>query len=123
MSTPQSAQEPKPEAPSDIEPVGVIGQIWIEAGRAFSGASRLKVRGLNATQEKDKVSLTLDRELIRILRSEKGPKGLSATVNELLYAALEQAQLRTLVNELETEGGEASQDTYQRILDQWLEEE
>jgi hypothetical protein len=48
---------------------GLIGEIRVEAGPAFSAASRLRVRGLNvlaqaAVPEKEKVSITLDKLLV-----------------------------------------------------------
>lgn len=98
---------------------GTIGPIRIEAGPAFFTKSRMMIRG-SVEQEKGKVSLTLDRALIEALRSSAGPKRLSATVNELLLQAVERAQLRALVEELETEAGPASADAYQKLLGEWF---
>jgi len=101
---------------------GTIGQIRIEAGPAFSAGPRLRVRGLNVEAEKEKVSLTLDRQLVEALRSSAGPKRLSATVNELLMQAVERVQLRALVEALEAEKGPAPAATYQELLDEWFGE-
>ena len=102
---------------------GTTGKIRIEAGPASSARSRLLVRGLNVEAEKEKVSLTLDRDLIDAIRKSAGPKRLSSTVNELLIQAVETAQLRTLVETLEEEEGPASAETYQELLKEWFGDE
>ena len=106
---------------------GLIGEIRIEAGPAFSAATRLRIRGLNvlaqtATPEKEKVSITLDKPLVDEIRAQFGGRALSASINELLYAALAQEHLAELVEEMEQEAGPASPEAYERVLAQWFDE-
>ena len=105
-----------------------IGEIRIEAGPAFSPATRLRVRGLNvlaqvSAQEKEKVSLTLDKPLVDEIRAQFGGRALSTSINELLYAALAQEHLGELVDEMERETGTPSQEAYDRVLAQWFAED
>jgi hypothetical protein len=107
---------------------GLMGEIRIEAGPAFSAATRLRIRGLNAlaqavTPEKEKVSITLDKPLVDEIRAQFGGRALSASINELLYAALVQEHLAELVNDMEQEAGPASPEAYERVLAQWFDEE
>jgi hypothetical protein len=106
---------------------GLIGEIRIEAGPAFSAATRLRIRGLNvlaqtATPEKEKVSITLDKPLVDEIRAQFGGRALSASINELLYAALAHEHLAELVDEMEQEAGPASPEAYERVLEQWFDE-
>src|SRR6266851_3429951 len=106
---------------------GLIGEIRIEAGPAFNAATRLRFRGLNAlaqavTPEKEKVSITLDKPLVDEIRAQFGGRALSASINELLYAALAQEHLAELVDEMEEEAGAASPEAYERVLAQWFAE-
>jgi hypothetical protein len=105
----------------------LIGDIRIEARPAFSPAARLRIRGLNvlaqtATPEKEKVSITLDKPLVDEIRAQFGGRALSASINELLYAALAQVHLAALVDEMEQEAGPASPEAYERVLAQWFDE-
>jgi hypothetical protein len=91
-------------------------------------ATRLRVRGLNvlaeaAVQEKEKVSLTLDRSLVDEIRAQFGGRALSASINELLYAALAQERVVELVDEMEEEAGAPSPEAYERVLAQWFAED
>ncbi len=121
MATEGPARRKKGRA-SDVPVRGVVGEIRIEAGSAFSPRSRLAVRGLNVEvereNEKEKVSLTLDHGLVGELRTLDG--SLSATVNDLLHAAIAQQRLETLLDELEAEAGPAPSDALDRVLEQWL---
>lgn len=118
---------------SEVDPAsrperGPIGEIRIEAGPAFSPATRLRVRGLNvlaqaAAQEKVKVSLTLDKPLVDEIRAQFGGRALSTSINELLYAALAQERLGQLVDEMEQEAGSPSPEAYERVLAQWFVED
>ena len=113
--------------PASVPERGPIGEIRLEAGRAFSAAARLRVRGLNvlgqaALPEKEKVSITLDKPLVDEIRSQFGGRALSASINELLYAALAQERLGELVDEMEDEAGAASPEAYERVLAQWFAE-
>ncbi len=106
---------------------GLMSEIRIEAGPAFSAATRLRIRGLNAlaqavAPEKEKVSITLDKPLVDEIRAQFGGRALSASINELLYAALAQEHLAELVDEMEQEAGPASPEAYERVLAQWFDE-
>jgi len=70
--------------------------------------------------EKEKVSITLDKSLVDEIRAHSEGRALSASINELLYAALAQARLRDLVADMEREAGPASPDSYERVLAQWF---
>ncbi len=116
------ALHPDEVRPEDLPEFGRIGDIRIEASRAFSAQARLSVAGINVRAKRalrSKVSLTLDEPLLEELRSRNAP--LSATVNELLYRALEQDRLRTLVEELQAEAGPATPEAYERVVGQWLD--
>lgn len=123
----ESAQDRREVDPVDLPERGLIGEIRIEAGPAFSPTTRLRVRGLNvlaqaAVQEKEKVSLTLDKHLVEEIRAQFGGRALSASINELLYAALAQERLGELVEEMEQEAGTPSPEAYERVLAQWFAE-
>lgn len=75
------------------------------------------------TQEKEKVSLTLDKPLVDEIRAQFGGRALSTSINELLYAASAQEHLGELVDEMERETGTPSLETYDRVLAQWFAEE
>ena len=71
------------------------------------------VRGVNvavqaAAPEKEKVSITLDKPLVDEIRAQFGGRALSASINDLLYAALAQKRLGLLVDEMEEEAGPPS---------------
>jgi uncharacterized protein (DUF4415 family) len=92
-----------------------------------SAATRLRVRGLNvlaraASHEKEKISITLDKPLVDEIRAHFGGQALSTSINELLYAALAQARLGDLVDEMEQEAGPASPEAYERVLAEWFAE-
>ena len=86
---------------------------------------RRRVRGPNLlplrdAPEKEKVSITLDKALVAEIRAQSGGRSLSASINELLYAALAQERLGELVDDMEQEAGPASPDAYERVLAQWF---
>ncbi|HET9060487.1 MAG TPA: hypothetical protein VFN61_11240 [Acidimicrobiales bacterium] len=56
------------------------------------------------------------------IRAQFGDRALSASINELLYAALAQERLGELVDEMVREAGTPTQDAYDRVLDQWFAE-
>ncbi|MGC8512352.1 MAG: hypothetical protein ACP5P1_04835 [Acidimicrobiales bacterium] len=123
----ESAQDRREVDPVDLPERGLIGEMRIEAGPAFGPTTRLRVRGLNvlaqaAVQEKEKVSLTLDKSLVEEIRAQFGGRALSASINELLYAALAQERLGELVEEMEQEAGTPSPEAYERVLAQWFAE-
>ncbi len=84
---------------------------------------RLDVLARTAVQEKEKVSLTLDKPLVDEIRAQFGGRALSTSINELLYAALAQEQLGELVDEMEQEAGAPSPEAYERVLAQWFAED
>jgi hypothetical protein len=94
---------------------------------ALSLAAKLRVLGLNVDQasvpEKEKVSITLDKALVEEIRDRFGGRALSASINELLHAALVQQRLGQLVAEMEQESGAASPEAHERVLAQWFAEE
>jgi hypothetical protein len=53
----------------------------------------------------EKVSLSLDREVVDRARRIAGPRGLSALVNEALRLRLQQERLRALLDEMDAEYG------------------
>lgn len=86
------------------------------------------MRGLNeraqaGPQEKEKVSLTLDKPLVDEIRAQFAGRALSASINELLYAALDHEHLGELVDELEREAGAPSPEAFDRVLAQWFDED
>jgi hypothetical protein len=76
-----------------------------------------------AVPEKEKISITLDKPLVEEIRAQFGGRALSASINELLYAALAQERLGELVDEMEHEAGPASPEAYERVLGQWFGED
>jgi len=126
-----SSAEPPPDPTridsADLAAEGLIGDIRIAAGPAFSAATRLRVRGLNVlarteVAEKEKISITLDKPLVDEIRAHFGGRALSTSINVLLYAALAQERLGELVDEMEKEVGPASPEAYERVLAQWFAE-
>jgi hypothetical protein len=103
--------------------VGLIGEIRLAAGPAFSAATRLRVAGLNTTFEKEKLSITLDKPVVEEIRELFGGQPLSASINELLQGALVQHRLGLLVDQMEEEAGSASPEAYERVFAQWFDEE
>jgi hypothetical protein len=81
------------------------------------------VLGHAAVPEKEKVSITLDKTLVEEIRVHFGGRALSASINELLHAALAQQRLAELVGQMEQEAGPASPEAYDRVLAQWFEAE
>jgi hypothetical protein len=117
-----------PVDPASLPKRGPTGEIRIEAGPAFGPATRLRVRGLNGlaqvvAQEKEKVSLTLDKPLVDEIRAQFGGRALSTSINGLLYAALAQERLSELVDDMEQEAGSPSSEAYERVLAQWFAED
>jgi hypothetical protein len=88
----------------------------------------VREQGLNppaqaAAQEKEKVSITLDKPLVDEIRAQFAGRALSASINELLYAALAQERLSQLVDEMEQEAGPPSPEAYERVVAQWFAED
>ena len=53
----------------------------------------------------EKVSLSLDREIVAKARRIAGPRGLSALVNDALRLRLQQERLRALLADMDAEFG------------------
>jgi hypothetical protein len=124
--TQSSASHPESGSTAPAGP-GPIDEIRIGAGPAFTAATKLRIRGMNvlaqaAAPEKEKVSITLDKPLVDEIRTQFGGRALSASINELLYAALAREHLAELVDEMEQEAGAASPEAYERVLEQWFDE-
>lgn len=122
---------PSPSPPGSGSSVATqhrpVGKIGMEAGPALGAGVGLRIKGFMAlaqagTPEKEKVSITLDKPLVEEIRAQFGGRALSASINELLYAALAQERLAELVDEMEQEAGPASPEAYERILAQWFDE-
>lgn len=129
-STRSGARSRRATADDDLgAPALRTGEIRIEAGPAFSSATRLRVRGLNVlmqagpAQEKQKVSVTLDKTLVDDIRAQFGGRALSTSINTLLYAALAQERLAELVDEMEREAAPPSPEAYERVLAEWFAED
>ena len=93
-----------------------------ESGRRALRTGGLDAFYLAAAPEKEKVSITLDKPLVDEIRAQLGGRALSASINELLHAALAQERLGELVEEMEAEAGPASPEAYERVLAQWFGE-
>jgi uncharacterized protein (DUF4415 family) len=95
------------------------------AASGKKAAQGIRFRGRNvlaqaAAPEKEKISITLDKALVDEIRAQFGGRALSASINELLYAALAQERLAELVDQMEQEAGPASPEAYDRVLAQWF---
>ena len=66
----------------------MIGGIRIAAGPAFSAAERLRVAGMNVADEKEKLSVTLDKSIVEEIRALSGGRPMSTSINVLLRDAL-----------------------------------
>jgi len=66
-----------------------------------------------AVQEKEKVSLMLDKPVVEGIHVLFGRRALSTSINELLCAALAQERLGELVDEMDQEAGTPSPEAYE----------
>jgi uncharacterized protein (DUF4415 family) len=108
---------------SQIPAEGMIGDIRIAAGPAFSAAARLRVTGMNTAHEKEKLSVTLDKSIVEEIRALSGGRPMSTSINVLLRDALAQHRLGELVAEMEETSGPVTAEAYERVFSQWFEEE
>lgn len=69
----------------------------------------------------EKVSLSLDPELVAQARELSGRGGLSALVNDALRARLQQVRITRLLDEMDTEFGPIPDDVAQGVTAQWHE--
>lgn len=71
----------------------------------------------------EKVSLTLDRKMLRLARQAVGPRGLSAYVDAALRLKLQQDRLRGLLDHLESKYGPVPQSVTEEVNREWPDEE
>jgi uncharacterized protein (DUF4415 family) len=126
-SRPGGEQKDKPPSSALEAQVGRIGKPRIEAGPAFTAASRMAVRGLNvrkgAVPGKEKISVTLDRALLEEIRQRFPGTALSSAINELLRDELANHRLGELVQDMERDAGPVPQEAYDRVLALWRAKE
>jgi hypothetical protein len=67
----------------------------------------------------EKVSLTLDRAVLKEARGRVGRRGLSSYVDEALRLKLQQDRLRTLLSELEAAHGPIPQRIRSEVRREW----
>lgn len=67
----------------------------------------------------EKVSLTLDREVLKEARVRVGRRGLSSYVDAALRLKLQQDRLRGLLSELEAEHGPISNRIMSEVRREW----
>lgn len=67
----------------------------------------------------EKVSLTLDCEVVAAAREQVGPRRLSRYVNEALRHQLQRDRLTELLQELETEHGPIDRDSLEEARRIW----
>ena len=127
MAAAAGRKKPRREVPGN-EPVRAAEQAMTSktppAGGPAATAAWLRLRGLSAdiqpVPEKEKISITLDKPLVDEIRAQFSGRPLSASINELLYAALAQERLGELVDEMERETGPVPPEAYERVLAQWF---
>ena len=71
----------------------------------------------------EKVSLTLDRKMLRLAREAVGPRGLSAYVDAALRLKLQQDRLRGLLADLESKYGPIPESVMEDVNREWPDEE
>ncbi|MFN8035982.1 MAG: hypothetical protein U0V73_08615 [Acidimicrobiia bacterium] len=71
------------------------------------------------TGDKDKVSLTLDGDLVADARRRSGPGGLSAYVNEALRLKLQRDRLGSLLAEMDREAGAIPAEVMEEVRRAW----
>jgi Arc/MetJ family transcription regulator len=67
----------------------------------------------------EKVSLSLDADLVGKARKVAGPRGLSALVNDALRIRLQQERLRSLLDDMDAEFGPLSPEDLERARKTW----
>lgn len=67
----------------------------------------------------EKVSLSLDREVVARARRIAGPRGLSGLVNEALRLRLQQERLRALLAEMDAEFGPVQPEAVEEARRTW----
>ena len=67
----------------------------------------------------EKVSLSLDREIVHRARRIAGPRGLSALVNDALRLRLQHERLRALLAEMDAEFGPVPPEESEKARKAW----
>lgn len=67
----------------------------------------------------DKVSLSLDAELLAEARELAGPRGLSSLVNDALRVRLQQVRVTRLLDEMDDEFGRVPQTIAEEVAREW----
>ncbi len=67
----------------------------------------------------DKVSLSLDAELLAEARELAGPRGLSSLVNDALRARLQQVRVTRLLDEMDDEFGPVPPEIAEEVAREW----
>lgn len=67
----------------------------------------------------EKVSLTLDRDLVRQARARGGRRGLSSFVDSALRLQLQHERLRALLEEMDAEHGPIAEDILEEVRREW----
>jgi uncharacterized protein (DUF4415 family) len=80
-------------------------------------------RVVTTAHEKEKLSLTLDKSIVREIRTLSGGRPLSTSINELLRDALAQHRLGELVAEMQESAGPVTSQDYERAFSQWFEQD
>lgn len=127
MAAAAGRKKPRRDAPAN-EPASPAEQAMTgktpTGGGAAATAAWLRLRGLSVdvqpVPEKEKVSITLDKPLVDEIRAHFSGRPLSASINELLYAALARERLGDLVDAMERETGPVPAEAYERVLAQWF---
>lgn len=70
----------------------------------------------------EKVSLTLDRKMLRLAREAVGPRGLSAYIDAALRLKLQQDRLRGLLDDLESKHGPVPNSVTEEVNREWPDE-
>ncbi len=67
----------------------------------------------------EKVSITLDEELLRAVRERVGGRGLSAYVNEALRRDLQHDRIRDFLAAMEEEQGPIPEEVMEEVRREW----
>lgn len=71
----------------------------------------------------EKVSLTLDEDVVAAARDVAGPRGLSGYVNHALRRQLQHDRVSALLKEMEATSGRIDPDVMQEVRRQWPADE
>lgn len=118
------------EEPRSSTPKGRIAKTpkqLAEARPTFNAKHPIVANGMSIPKrprpEKEKVSVTLDRTLLKEVRERFPESGLSSALNKLLHDELANRKLGELVEDMEREAGPVSQEAYDRVFALWRADE